>query len=77
MTARYCHTCFRTLPPDRDLCADCERQVSVAATSRAGWVLYGLALALLVTGMLTWNARLSIAGAGVAAIGVLLRLARI
>jgi len=77
MTAHYCHTCFRTLSSDRDVCTTCERQVAVAATSRVGWVLYGIALALLVMGMLTYNARLSMAGAGIAVIGVLLRLARL
>ena len=77
MTGRYCHTCFRTLPPDRDVCAACERQVAAAPASRIGWVLYGIALALLVMGMLTFSARLSIAGVAVAVAAVLLRLARL
>jgi len=77
MTDPYCPICFRTLPPGRDACTACERQVAVVTGSRLQWLLYGVAVSLLVIGMLTFNLRLCTAGAALAVVGIVLRLARL
>jgi type IV secretory pathway VirB2 component (pilin) len=77
MTDSYCRTCYRTLPPGRETCAACERQVSEGPASRVMWVLAVIAAALMITGMLSYNFLLCAIGAVVAVAGVLLRLAKL
>ena len=71
MTDHYCSTCYRTLPPGRESCADCERRIVERPRAKLAWLLAGVAGTLLVMGMLTHNSRLTVTAAALAGIGAL------
>ena len=74
MTEAYCRSCYRTLPEGRDLCASCDRQIAEKPRMRIGWLLAGVAVTLMILGMIGFNHRLVTLGGAVAGLGVVLML---
>jgi hypothetical protein len=71
--AAYCHSCFRDLPGELDSCRHCVRPVTESKSS----ILFGLLLfGVVMAGMLGFDARLSVAGAAVAIVGIGARIFR-
>ena len=69
----YCRSCFRDLPSDDAACQRCVR----SAASSASPVIGLLVFALVMAGMLTFDARLSIAAAAIAIAAIAIQIARV
>ncbi len=73
MTA-YCKSCFRDLPSDL---AECPRCTGAGPGSHGSLVAGILSLAVIVTGILSLNARLCIAGAALGVVALAIHIIRV
>jgi len=64
MPESHCRSCYRALPPGQATCSSCsaDRQ-PLRAVTRLPLIIGCIGVPLLVTGMLTLNVRMCIAGA--------------
>lgn len=71
----YCTSCYREVPAEETRCSRCSRQDSVRPFSRTALVIGAIGIVILIAGVLTLDARTCFAGAAIAAVGVIVRLA--
>jgi len=73
MTQSYCPSCYRSMPPDETVCRSCYPDHVPRPSRTIAWL--GVAgVPVLITGVLTFNMRLCLAGAIVSGAAVLLQV---